>query len=127
MKEENYVETFIQRCLKCSHIQKIDIEQKAGKPMRRPKKYECPQCNHKGIFGEQTVAPKPISLTPETQTISDASLPPVIDEDGKPCLVVDGKRVPFTLGRIQLLKKDIALKMTQLDQLEKVYERELKE
>lgn len=122
MSNENYVETFTQRCLKCSHVQKIEIEQKAGKPMKKPEDYECPECNHKGKFGEQTQVP----IMPEAQTIPDAQLPPVIDEDGNSCLVVDGKRLPFTLGRIQLVKKDIALKMSQLESLEKIWEKETK-
>lgn len=127
MKKEIIVETFTQRCLKCSNILKIEIEQKEDKVLKRPETYKCEVlddrgkkiagCGHEGKFGEKTKVPKFISS--DLQTIPDNELPPVIDEKGNPCLVVNGKRVPFTLGRIQLVKKEIAVKMALLDNLEK--------
>jgi len=119
-RQENNVFKFKQRCLKCSHIMTIEIKQKKDKPLIKPEKYTCEQCEHKGKFGEAPKPPKPINF----QGVSDQNMPPVLDNEGNPCLVVNGKRLPFTLGRIELLKKEIAIKMAQLDSLEKLWAKE---
>lgn len=125
-EEKNDYLIFSQRCIKCGGVMRIKQKQekKEDGTITRPKKYKCIQCGHEGKFGEQLEAPKISSSLAVSN--NELATTPVFDDNNNPCLVVNGKRYPFTLGRIKLLEAEIAQKMNQLDNLKKAYEKELK-